>query len=179
MKRTLAISLTLLALFCCAGTLRAQGSTPIAVADTGMNGQDFYRNPSYGIGLMAGLTSGAGLSGRATFPGGFAAQATAFVITVGNWTHFNLGGEVQYAFIRKNTWRLYGLFGMGFYSSHTSDTAFPGNRISDPFRFGIGPGYESFIGDQLVFSVALPITVFPNTGKVYPVPEAGFFFYFR
>jgi len=179
MKRTLTALLLLVLGAAGSGRLCAQTSTPIAVADTAANAQDYYRIPSYGVGLMAGLISGAGISGRATFPGGFAAQATFFVMTAGQWTHFNVGGEAQYAFIRQTDWRLYSLLGAGIYSSVTDDTLRPGNRIANPFRLGLGIGYEKFLGPQFVFSIAGALTYFPSTGEVLPTPEAGFYFYFR
>jgi hypothetical protein len=178
MKRTLSVLLLFIIGIMGYARLGAQTSTPITATDS-LNVQDYYRKPSYGIGLMVGLISGAGLSGRATFPGGFAAQSTFFVMTLGKWTHFNIGAEGQYAFIRQNDWRLYSLLGLGYYSSHTSDTAYPGNRIANPFRLGLGIGYETFIGQQFVFSIAGALTYFPTTGEVFPTPEAGFYFYFR
>lgn len=176
MKRLLLICLPFLILSMI--PLRAQTSTPIAAADS-VGGEDFYRNPSYGVGLNVGLVSGAGLSGRATFPGGFAAQASFFIMTLGQWTHFNIGGEAEYAFIRKNDWRLYSLLGMGFYSSRTDDTTRPGNRIANPFRIGLGLGYEWFAGEQFVIALSGALTYFPTTSEFYPTPQAGFFFYFR
>jgi hypothetical protein len=178
MKRTFSVLLLFIIGIAGYARLGAQTSTPITAADS-LNVQDYYRNPSYGIGLMAGLVSGAGLSGRATFPGGIAAQGTFFVMTFGKWTHFNIGAEGQYSFIRQNDWRLYSLLGLGYYSSHTSDTAYPGNRIANPFRLGLGIGYETFIGQQFVFSIAGALTYFPTTSEVFPTPEAGFYFYFR
>ena len=181
MTRFIRICCSLLLLCCVASGLRAQTPTPEAPAPgpaTDPEG-DFYRTTAYGIGLNVGLVTGAGISGRGTFPGGFVAQGTFFVMTLGDWTHFNVGGEVQYSFIRNPDWRLYSLLGMGVYSSTTDDTTKPGNRIANPFRTGLGIGYEWFAGDQFVVSIAGALTYFPTTGEVLPTPEVGFFFYFR
>jgi hypothetical protein len=177
MKRLAPLSLPLL-LFLACSTLCAQTSTPLATTDT-TNHEDFYHRQSFGVGLNAGLVSGAGLAGRATFPGGFVTQAAFFVMTVGQWTHFNIGGEAQYSFIRKPDWRLYSLLGMGFYSSTTNDTTRPGNRIANPFRLGLGLGYEYFASDQFVISLSGALTYFPNTSEFLPTPEVGMFWYFQ
>ena len=177
MTRFLRICYTLLALFCIGSGLHAQ-TTPAVPADT-LTGNDFYRRQAFGIGLSASLISGAGLSGRATFPGGFITQASFFVITVGEWTHFNIGGEVQYSFIRQPDWRLYSMLGMGFYTSTSDDTTKPGNRIANPFRMGLGIGYEWFASEQFVVSLGGALSYFPSTGQFLPTPEVGLFFYFR
>jgi hypothetical protein len=93
-------------------------------------------------------------------------------------THFNIGGEVQYAFSRSDAGRLYSLLGMGFYGTWAEDTA-RGNVIANPFRIGIGIGYEYFTSPNFVISFAGAITYFPNTSEFFPLPEVGFFYYFR
>lgn len=178
MKRLVPLSLPLFLFLVISSLAIAQPATPLAGADS-LNGEDFYHRQSFGIGVNAGLVSGAGLSGRATFPGGFITQASFFVMTFGQWTHFNIGGEAQYSFIRKPDWRLYSLLGMGFYSSTTSDSARPGNRIANPFRLGLGLGYEWFASDQFVVSIGGALTYFPNTSEFLPTPEVGLYWYFR
>ncbi len=177
MTRFLRICYSLLVLLCIGSGLHAQTS-PAAPADT-LTGNDFYRRQAFGIGLNASLISGAGLSGRATFPGGFITQASFFVITLGEWTHFNIGGEVQYSFIRQPDWRLYSMLGMGFYTSTSDDTTKPGNRIANPFRMGLGIGYEWFASEQFVVSLGGALSYFPSTAEFLPTPEVGLFFYFR
>jgi hypothetical protein len=142
-------------------------------------GDDFYRNTYFAIGLNAGLLSGAGLSARASFPGGLTGQTTFFVMTFGQYLHFNIGGEIQYAFDRGANGRLYSLLGFGYYDSHSDKPEKPGNRIANPFRTGIGIGYEWFTSEKVVVSLSGAITYFPSTGEVYPLPELGFFYYFR
>jgi hypothetical protein len=178
MKRLVRLSLLPLFLAVITSALTAQSSTPLAGADS-LNTADFYHRQSFGVGVNAGLISGAGLSGRATFPGGFITQATFFVITAGKWTHFNIGAEAQYSFIRKPDWRLYSMLGMGFYSSTSSDSAKPGNRIANPFRMGLGLGYEWFASDQFVISIGGALTYFPTTSEFLPTPEVGMFWYFQ
>lgn len=156
----------------------APGGDPPAPGTGG--GDDYYRTAAYGVGLNVGLLSGAGLSGRATFPGGFSAQLAFFVMTLGDYLHFNVGGEAQYGLIRKNDNRLYALLGMGLYSSTLkSDTTDRGNVIANPFRVGLGLGYEYFTSQNFVIAISGAITYFPTTSEVYPLPEIGFFWYFR
>lgn len=160
--------------------LRAQTAMPLTPPDTAGVAEDFYRSRvAYGIGLQAGLLSGAGLTARVTTPTGLAAQLTGFIITVGDIFHANIGGEVQYSFVRHPDARFYALLGAGFYSSTTDDTTKPGNRVANPFRFGIGIGYEWFVSRNLAFDIAGAIHIFPNTSEVYPLPKAGFTVYFR
>jgi hypothetical protein len=139
----------------------------------------YYRDYTFGVGLNAGLFSGAGLSGRFLMPQGLAFQLSFFVISVGQWTHFNIGGEAQYSFARRDDWRLYSVLGMGYYTSTTSDTAFPGNRIAEPFRLGLGVGYEWFVGEQFTLDGALALTYFASTSKFLPTPRFAMHFYFR
>lgn len=168
--RSLRIVIALLLLS--APLLRAQ--------DTVAVDQDFYREKvAYGIGLQVGLLSGAGLNARVTTPTGLAAQISGFVMTFGDYFHANIGGEIQYGFVRHRDTRFYALLGAGFYTSTTDDTTKPGNRIANPFRFGLGIGYEWFASPNVAFDIAGAIHVFPNTGEVYPLPKAGFTVYFR
>jgi len=182
--RARSILLTTALLLLCTALLRAQTAIPLtpppAPADTATGIEDFYRSRiAYGIGIQAGLLSGAGLTARVTTPTGLAAQITGFIITVGDYFHANVGGELQYGFVRHPDARFYAMLGAGFYSSTTSDTAKPGNRIANPFRFGLGIGYEWFASRNLAFDIAGAIHVFPSTGEVYPLPKAGFTVYFR
>lgn len=184
MTRFLRILSLLVILFCIGVDLHAQ--TPVTsppaepvTTEPVISGNDFYREQAFGIGLNVGLVSGAGLSGRATFPGGFLTQASFFVMTLGQWTHFNIGGEGQYSLIRNPDSRMYALLGMSYYSSTTDDTTRQGNRIANPFRTGLGIGYEWFAGRQFVVSISGALTYFPSTGEVLPTPQVGFFFYFR
>lgn len=145
-------------------------------------GDDFNRNSYYAIGLNIGLLSGAGLAGRASFPNGLAAQLAFFVVTVPGEkysTHFNIGGELQYAFSRNRSGRVYGLFGVGYYDTGYQDTAFSGNAIANPIRLGLGLGYEYFTSPNFVISLSGAITYFPTTSEFFPLPEIGFFYYFR
>lgn len=142
-------------------------------------GEDLYNNTYFAIGANAGLLSGTGLAARVSFPGGFTSQAAFFVMTFGQYTHFNIGGEIQYAFDRGSSGRLYSMLGLGFYSSTSDKPEKPGNRIANPFRTGLGIGYEWFTSEKVVVSLSGAITYFPSTGEVYPLPELGLFYYFR
>jgi hypothetical protein len=146
-------------------------------------GEDLMRNTYFAVGLNVGLLSGAGLAGRVSFPGGFSAQAAFFIVSVPGddyGTHFNIGGEAQYAFARTNSGRLYSVLGLGYYSTSRSDSARSGQEaIANPFRIGVGLGYEWFTTRNFVISTALAVTLFTATGDFVPVPEIGFFYYFR
>lgn len=145
-------------------------------------GDDFHRNIYYAVGLHASLLSGFGLSARASFPGGFAGQVAFIALSVPGETystHFNVGGEVQYAFTRGSSGRLYSLLGMGYYHTGSDREDLPGNRIANPFRIGIGVGYEYFTTRNIVLAFSGAITYFTSTSEFFPVPQFGFFYYFR
>lgn len=157
---------------------------PVTPPDTMSTvGNDFNRNPYYAVGINVGLLSGAGLGARASWPGGFAAQFAFFAMSVPGdkySTHFNIGGEVQYSFSRNNSGRLYGLLGFGYYDTGYQDTAYgDGGAVANPFRTGIGIGYEYFTSPNFVISFSGAITFFPNTNEWFPIPEVGFFYYFK
>lgn len=139
----------------------------------------YYRGNYFGAGLNAGLLSGAGLSGRYVYEKGFVFGGTFFAITAGDWFHYNLGAEVQYSFVREQDNRFYAILGLGYYSSTTEDAAFPGNRIANPFRMGVGIGYEWFLNRRFALSPSLSITYFPTTSQVIPIPQVGLFMYFK
>ncbi|HVZ40730.1 MAG TPA: hypothetical protein VHI13_15730 [Candidatus Kapabacteria bacterium] len=180
MRRLGPVTLILLFTLAYAPRLLAQPASalPPAVADT-LEDRPVRNQIYFGAGLNASLFSGAGLSGRLMLPEGMAAQLTFFVITAGQWTHFNVGAEGQYAFIRRPSSRFYGLLGFGFYTSTTSDTSYPGNRIANPVRIGLGAGYEWNVADQLVLDIGGAITYFPNTTEFIPTPRMAIFFYFK
>ena len=168
--------------------LDAQFSTPPPAAapsrlDTiSTVGEDFNRNTYFAVGGNFGLLSGMGLAGRASFPGGFAGQIAFFALSVPGdkyGTHFNVGGELQYAFSRNNSGRLYSLLGLGYFDTSYQDTAYSGNAIANPFRIGVGIGYEYFTSANFVISISGAITYFPTTSEFFPIPQLGFFYYFR
>jgi hypothetical protein len=145
-------------------------------------GSDFYNNMYFAVGANIGLLSGAGLAARVSFPGGFAAQLAFLPISVPGekyTTHFNIGGEAQYAFNRTSSGRLYALFGMGYYGTWSNQPDLKGNVIENPFRMGLGIGYEYFTSPNFVISLSGAITYFPNTSEFFPLPEVGFFYYFK
>jgi hypothetical protein len=164
------------------GNVHAQPPTSMTPADsTGTIGEDFYRNTYFAIGASLSRLSGTGLSGRMSLPGGMTVQTTFFLMTIGKYFHFNIGGEVQYAFVRNKSGRLYAMLGLGYYSSTFKDetTGKTEEAIADPFAIGLGFGYEFFVSAPVVVSLAAPITYFPETGKVFPLPQIGFYYYFR
>jgi hypothetical protein len=146
-------------------------------------GEDFLRNPYYAVGMNFGLLSGTGLAARASWPGGLAGQVAFFAVSVPGEkysTHFNIGGELQYSFNRNRSGRLYSLLGVGYYDTGYQDTTYgDGNAVANPFRIGLGIGYEYFTSPNFVISLSGAITFFPTTGEWFPIPEVGFFYYFK
>ncbi len=142
-------------------------------------GSDFYNNTYFAIGTHLSLLSGAGLSGRVTFPNRMAVQLTSFVVAVGGITHFNVGGEGQYAFMQGDGGRLFGLVGAGYYLSTSDEPTKPGNRIKSPVHIGGGIGYEWFLSRHSSLDLALPFTWFVEEGKVFPIPSVSFHYYFK
>ncbi|MBL7988725.1 MAG: hypothetical protein JNJ94_11740 [Chlorobi bacterium] len=133
----------------------------------------------YAIGGNIGLLSGAGISGQVFLTPRVSVQPTFFVITLGDYFHFNMGGEIQYHFTRDREGGVYSLLGAGYYHSTTSDTSKPGNRVANPFRFGLGLGYEWFTSRNFAFSIAAAIHYFPYTSEFLPLPEFGMYYYFN
>jgi hypothetical protein len=175
--RQLLILLFLLALP--AATLPAQMAPTGGIDSSGTVGPDFYNNLYFAVGMHASLVSGAGLAGRVSLPKGYTFQLASFVITAGDYTHFNVGAEAQYAFIRDMDGRFYSLFGMGFYTSSDKKQPERSNVIADPFRMELGLGYEYFTSRNFVISLSFGVQYFAATSKVYPLPQFGMFFYFR
>lgn len=183
MKRFLPLYIAVLLVLAAASRLAAQaaGTTPESddLSDT-LTRSSFYRRISYGVGMNASLYSGAGLSGRVMFPQGVGAQLSFFAISIGGYTHFNVGAEGQYSFIRKRDHRLYGVLGMSLYSSvERDDTTDRGNVVANPFRLGLGVGYEWFPGEDFAMHIAGALTYFPETKEFLPIPGIGFHFYFH
>jgi hypothetical protein len=179
MKHTLHILLL-------SAALMLNASRPVTGQTTGDSlqtvGNDFKDNTYFAVGLNVGLLSGAGLAGRASFPGGFAVQLAFLPVSVPGekyTTHFNIGGEGQYAFSQSNTGRLYGLLGMGYYGTWSERADLKGNVIENPFRIGLGIGYEYFTTPNFVIALSGAITYFPSTSEFFPLPEFGMFYYFR
>lgn len=134
----------------------------------------------FAVGLQAGLLSGAGLVGRVHLPNRMGAQLAFGIISLGDNTYWDVGGEFQYSFSSGSTDHLYGLAGLGYYYSSTSDTT-SGNELERPFRIGFGVGYEWFVSSNLVFNINLPITFFLGGDKaqILPLPQVGLLYYFQ
>lgn len=142
-------------------------------------GSDFYNNTYFAVGTHLSFLSGAGLSARMTFPNRLAVQLTSFVISIGGITHFNVGGEGQFAFTQGDGGRLFGLIGAGYYLSTSDEPTKPGNRIVSPIHLGGGIGYEFFLSRHSSVDLALPFTWFVEEGKVGPIPSVSFHYYFK
>ncbi len=171
------LSLTLAVSIAASASLLAQTEEPTPATQGGQLSEDFLNNTYFAIGLNLSRVTGTGVGGRLSLPKGVIVQLAAFVITIGDYTHFNIGGEAQYAFVRNSEGRFYALLGTGYYFSAHKDR--DGNVINDPFALSLGVGYEWFLSSHIAWNLAGAISYFPATSKVYPLPEMGLYFYFR
>jgi len=130
--------------------------------------------PQWSLGVQAGLTSGAGISGRAAFSNDLVLEATAFFISFGNvW--YNIGGEVQYTLNDSHDSRLYALAGAGYYRNDDDNGV---NEFTSPTRIGIGVGYEWILDKRMSLGIELPFTMFIGDAiRVYPLPQLQFMYF--
>lgn len=178
--RRFLLPLALICMVALSGTSAAQMDEGAPADDRGNVSQQFYDNTYFAVGLNLSRFSGTGIGGRLSLPRGLTIQAATFVVTLGEYTHFNVGGEAQYAFLRNRSGRFYALLGMGYYHSTSSKEEKPGNRIQEPLTVGLGLGYEWFLTPHIAFNLGVgAITWFSNTNTVFPTPELGLYFYFK
>lgn len=158
----------------------ATASVPMHPQEIETIGSKFKEQVVYGVGLQAGLLSGAGLVARMHMPNRMGAQIGFGVIGLGDNTYWDLGGEFQYTFDSDSEDRLYGLAGLGYYYASTNDTS-SGNELDSPFRIGFGVGYEWFLGSRVVANASLPIIVFlgDERTQVFPLPQLALVYYFQ
>lgn len=176
----LSLATITLLLFTLCAVPQATGQIETPTSDAATVGSDFYSTTYGAIGLHASLLSGAGISGRVTFPNRLSIQGTAFVMTAGEYTHFNIGGEGQFAFAQGDGGRLFGLVGLGYYSSTSDKPEKPGNRIASPVKVGLGIGYEWFLSHSLTLDLSAPlVTWFIEEEKVLPTVSASMHYYFK
>jgi hypothetical protein len=127
----------------------------------------------YGLGFSAGAASGFGLSFRHHMPGDFSYQIVAGVIKADNKTSYNIGGELQYDFVRGGTARFFGDGAMGYFYQGSSS-----NELEGPFRIGIGIGGELRKLDPFYIAGELLFTYFTD-GTVLPLPQISAHYYFN
>lgn len=131
----------------------------------------------WALGLQAGITSGSGISVRYSIPSRVSVEVTGGYISIsdGIWS---IGAEAQFTLNASPDSRLYAMLGSGYHAD-MRDTG--GNQLKQPFRLGIGPGYEVFISRQFAIGAELPITIFfgGENVVVLPLPQLQAMFYFN
>jgi len=127
----------------------------------------------YGLGFSAGAASGFGLSFRHHLPGDFSYQIVAGVIKADNKTLYNVGGELQYDFVRGGTARFFGDGALGYFYKGRSS-----NELEAPFRVGLGIGGELRKLDPFYIAGELLFTFF-NDGTILPLPQISAHYYFN
>ena len=127
----------------------------------------------FGLGLFGGAATGVGLSFRHHLPLKLSYQITGGVIKVDEQLSYAIGGEVQYDLIRTTASRFFAIGGGGYYYSGNNR-----NEMDAPARVGLGVGaeVEVYSGIHLIGEVLF--TYFTD-GTILPLPQGGFFYYFR
>ena len=127
----------------------------------------------FGIGLYGGAATGVGLSFRHHLPMHMSYQVTGGVIKADERLMYAVGGEIQYDLIRTTDSRVFAVGGGGYYYSGIDH-----NEMSAPGRAGLGVGgeIEIYSGFHLIGEALF--TYFTD-GTILPLPQGGFFYYFR
>lgn len=136
----------------------------------------------WAVGAQYGLLGGTGLSMHYAMANRLSFELTGGYVTLadGMWS---LGAEMQYLLDNGPDSRFYALVGSGVYHvGNTDSNNVTSNKLSHPFRVGLGLGYEYFVSPKAAFSLELPIVVFIPSGdlraEVYPFPQLQFLYYF-
>lgn len=154
---------------------RDTGADPGIVRQTISEENIFTYKPRWGVGMQAGLLSGIGLGVRFHPVSRFAAQLIGGGIKLGDRFYASVGAEGQFDLDVMSDSRLYALLGLGYYSNGGDDD----KKLKDPFRLGLGIGYEWAISSKMVFYGSLDFTYFPDSGGFLPLPQVGIFYYFK
>jgi len=128
----------------------------------------------FGLGFYGGPTSGIGLSFRHHLPSEFSYQITGGIIKVDEQLSYAVGLEGQYDFVRSSAARVFFVGGMGYYS-YSGDGR---NEFEAPARAGLGLGAEFEVHSGFHFIGEALFTYFSD-GTILPLPQVGFFYYFR
>jgi hypothetical protein len=137
-----------------------------------VNQTDVINPPIYGVGVSLGPASGFGLSFRHHLPGSFSYQIVGGIIKADRNTLGNLGGEMQFDFVRTLRTRFFGVAALGYFYKGEAE-----NELSSPFRAGTGVGieYQQFrsisIAGEILFT-------FFNDGDIVPLPQVSMHYYF-
>jgi hypothetical protein len=148
----------------------SSGTAQIAEPKQNMENID---NSVFGLGFSAGAASGFGLSFRHHLPGDFSYQIIAGVIKADNKTLYNVGGELQYDFVRGGTARFFGGGALGYFYKGSSS-----NELKGPFRIGLGIGGELQKLDPFYIAGELLFTYFTD-GTILPLPQISAHYYFN
>ena len=127
----------------------------------------------FGLGLFGGAATGAGLSFRHHLPLNISYQIAGGVIKVDERLSYTIGGEVQYDLIRTTASRFFAIGGGGYYYSGNDH-----NEMDAPARVGLGIGGEVEVYSGIHFIGEVLFTYFTD-GTILPLPQGGFFYYFR
>lgn len=157
-------------------TTNAQSVEPMLTSETTV-GEMLRTETLYALGVQAGLTTGSGISFRASLPNRFAFELNAMYFSTGK-PFWNIGGEVQYLLSNETNFKFYAMAGAGLFYSGTDIST---NGLGQPFRFGIGPGFEYYIAPMAAIGAELPISawVATNNTVVIPTPQVHFMYYFK
>lgn len=126
----------------------------------------------YGIGLSLGLTSGFGLSFRHHLPGTFSYQIVGGVIKADRNTLGNIGGEMQFDFVKTARTRFFGVAAIGYFYKGEDE-----NSLAGPFRAGAGIGLEYQQFRSISVTGEILFTIF-NDGDIVPLPQISMHYYF-
>lgn len=141
MKRSLSVLATLAVV---AGTsLPALAQTPAAPAPH-----------SQGVGIQASWLSGSGITYRRWLADGWGLQVAAFPYFTGDYYFFNPGGQVMKELFRNDTFRAYGLAGIGM-ATYGSSYSGSGYQLGIP----VGGGVDWFWGDTFAWTFGLGYTL--------------------
>jgi hypothetical protein len=170
----------LLLAFCMASNAYAQGGNDVPVRSA--LAENLRQSDYWAIGAQYGLLGGAGITLHYSMANRFAVELTGGYITLGDGM-WSVGAEAQYLLDHGADNRLYALVGAGNYHVGNKDTSgVISNKLSHPFRLGLGVGYEYFLGPKASVSLELPVVIFmPRAGgraEVYPFPQLQFLYYF-
>jgi hypothetical protein len=141
----------------------------------------FEEKTVYGVGLQASFLSGYGVGFRYHPAGRFGAQIVGGGITASKRFIGSVGLEGHYDFDYDGRSRFYGFVGLGYYSNGYDAPVYPkkDERLSAPFRVGLGVAYEISLSRKLIFTPSLGFTWFPKDATFWPIPMAALYYYFN
>jgi len=133
--------------------------------------------PRYFIGARLGFTSGSGVSfGMDRIIDKFSAEGTLFLLKSNNFSVYSVGGSLKYALIDEEKRHLYLNYGLSYnyWSVNKND-----NKLSSPFRTGLGLGYMQFFSNNFAYDLSILATYFTGDATIYPVPQVSIQYHFK